>query len=149
MTFKEKIYRRFQQVLNDKIVLLQQNLDSLFLSAQNETKSTAGDKYETALAMIQIEQENLRYQLSEAKSQQSILQKTDPAVTLNKAVQGALVKTNHGYFFISLALGKIREENTDVFSVSPQSPLGSRLSGLIPGQEFHLNGRNYFIHEIS
>lgn len=149
MTFKEKIYLRFQNVLNDKISLLQQNLDSLFLSAQNETKRTAGDKHETALAMLQIEQENLRHQLSEAKIQQSLLQKINPANPQHKIAPGALVKTSQGHFFISLALGKITEENIEVISLSPQSPLGMRLTGLIPGDELSLNGRRYLILEIS
>lgn len=149
MTFKEKIYLRFQKVLNDKISLLQQNLDSLFLSAQNETKRTAGDKHETALAMLQIEQENLRHQLSEAKIQQSVLQKINPANLQHKIAPGALVKTSQGHFFISLALGKIIEENIEVISLSPQSPLGMRLTGLVSGDEVSLNGRKYLILELS
>jgi len=149
MTFKEKIYLRFQQVLSNKVSLLQENLDSLFRSAQNETKSTAGDKHETALAMLQIEQENMRHQLSEAKNQQSVLQKINPSITQHRIAPGALVKTSQGLFFISLALGKIREENTDVISLSPQSPLGMRLMGLSIGEEVILNGRKYLVEEIS
>ena len=149
MTFKEKLYRRFLQVLTDKISLLQQNLDELFLSAQNETKRTAGDKHETALAMLQIEQENLRRQLSEAKNQQSALLKINPAVTQHKIAPGALVKTSQGHFFISLALGKIVEDHTEVISLSPQSPLGMQLAGLVPGEEFVLNGRKYLIQEVT
>jgi regulator of replication initiation timing len=148
MTFKEKIYLRFQEVLQNKVDLLQQNLDSLFQSAQNETKRTAGDKHETALAMLQIEQENLRRQLHEAKIQQTILQKIDPAQVSNKIAPGSLVKTSQGHFFMSLALGKIMEDDVEVMSLSPQSPLGSRLSGLIPGSELILNGRKYLIENI-
>jgi transcription elongation GreA/GreB family factor len=149
MSFKEKIYRRFQEMLQSKIDLLQQNLDSLFLSAQNETKRTAGDKHETALAMLQIEQENLRRQLHEAKIQQTVLQQINPAIIFNRIAPGALVKTSQGHFFISLALGKIREEDIEIISLSVQSPLGSKLNGMIPGDELTLNGRKYLIESIS
>ena len=149
MTFKEKVYQRFLQVMNNKISLLQQNLDSLSFSARNETKRTAGDKHATALAMLQIEQENLRSQLNEAKNQQSVIQKLDPAVMLSRIGPGALVKTSQGFFFISIAIGKIREEGIEVISLSLQSPLGSRLYGLVPGQELILNTRSYFIEEVS
>ncbi|MET0465074.1 MAG: hypothetical protein ABW007_18055 [Chitinophagaceae bacterium] len=148
MTFKEKIYLRFQEVLQNKIDLLQQNLDSLFQSAQNETKRTAGDKHETALAMLQIEQENLRRQLHEAKIQQTVLQKINPAIIADKIIPGSLVKTSQGYFFMSLALGKITEENIEVVSLSAQSPLGHKLSGLRSGEELTLNGRRYLIEKV-
>ncbi|MCG2616890.1 hypothetical protein LZZ85_21515 [Terrimonas sp. NA20] len=148
MTFKEKVYLRFRELLQNKIDLLQQNLDSLFQSAQNETKRTAGDKHETALAMLQIEQENLRRQMHEAKIQQTLLQKINPAAAFNKIAPGALVKTSQGHFFISLALGKISEEDIEVVSLSVQSPLGSKLNGLQAGDELLLNGRKYLVETI-
>ena len=65
MSFKENVYSAFAQLLNEKINNVQQILQELHRSAANETKSTAGDKHETALAMLQIEQENKRSQLRE------------------------------------------------------------------------------------
>ena len=55
--------------------MLQQRLNDLKESGANETKSTAGDKHETALAMVQIEQANIRKQLEEALAQKAILEK--------------------------------------------------------------------------
>ncbi len=55
--------------------MLQQRLNDLKESGANETKSTAGDKHETALAMVQIEQANIRKQLEEALAQKVILEK--------------------------------------------------------------------------
>ena len=56
MTLKQKIYKHYQQLINDKVQQLQKVLTDLKESSSNETKSTAGDKHETALAMLQIEQ---------------------------------------------------------------------------------------------
>lgn len=66
MSFKEKVYQQYLQLVNDKIVSLQKILNELSDSAKNETKSTAGDKHETALAMLQQEQQNTSIKLSEA-----------------------------------------------------------------------------------
>jgi hypothetical protein len=52
-------------------------LNELNDSAKNETKSTAGDKHETALAMLQIEQENTRNKLKEIKEQKLQLDRID------------------------------------------------------------------------
>ena len=65
MTFKERVYQQFLQLIKDKILSLETILNDLNESAKNETKSTAGDKHETALAMLQIEQENTRKKIAE------------------------------------------------------------------------------------
>ena len=49
MTFKQKIYSHYLQLINEKVQQLQKVLDDLKESSSNETKSTAGDKHETAL----------------------------------------------------------------------------------------------------
>lgn len=149
MTFKEKAYDRYQQVLNDKVRLLEQNLEGLFQSALNETKRTAGDKHETALAMLQIEQENTRRQLQDARLQQGLLQKIDASFLSSRVTTGSLAKTNQGYLFIGVALGKIVLDGVTVMSVSPQSPLGSQLMGLVVGSKVTMNGRTYVVEEIS
>lgn len=129
--------------------MLEQNLESLFESAQNETKRTAGDKHETALAMLQLEQEKLRRQLQDAQLQQNLLSKIDPSYTSSKIINGSLVKTNNGHLFLSIALGKIVQDDIPVLSLSPQSPLGSQLLGLTVPAELQLNGRTYIIQEIA
>src|SRR5436190_9865308 len=114
MTLKQKIYDHYLQQVNDKIAQLQNVLADLKESGSNETKSTAGDKHETALAMLQIEQANKRAQLQEVLTQKAALEKIDPAITAPMIVNGALIKTNRGYFFMSTALGKAVVDNIHV-----------------------------------
>ena len=71
MTFKQKIHEHYLQIASEKVQQLQQVLDDLKESGSNETKSTAGDKHETALAMLQIEQEHKRNQLKDAQLQKA------------------------------------------------------------------------------
>lgn len=148
MTLKEKIYTHYLQLVNEKINLLQQVLGDLKESGANETKSTAGDKHETALAMIQIEQANKRTQLKEATDQKTLLEKINPAVSGIQVSNGSLVKTNKGYFFISVALGKAVVDKITVIAISPQSPLGSNLMRLIAKDTAEINGSQYFIESI-
>lgn len=85
-----------------KISLLQKQLHGLTDSAANETKRTIGDKHETALAMLQIEQENNRRRLQDALQQKAILEKIDPTLQTEQAVRGSIIKTNKGIFFLVL-----------------------------------------------
>ncbi|MBK7589408.1 MAG: hypothetical protein IPI22_14305 [Bacteroidetes bacterium] len=56
MTFKQKIFQEFLKQIEANIASYQYTLNELKHSMANETKSTAGDKHETALSMLQIEQ---------------------------------------------------------------------------------------------
>jgi transcription elongation GreA/GreB family factor len=147
-TLKQKIYNHYQLVLNDKIILLQQVLADLKESGANETKSTAGDKHETALAMLQIEQANKREQLTQLLNQKNIFEKINPEFTPSIIVTGSLLKTNKGYLFLSVALGKAQVDDTAVIALSPQSPLGQKLMGLKEGDKATINNTEYLIERI-
>ena len=146
---KQKVYNHYLQVVNDKIALLQKVLADLKESGSNETKSTAGDKHETALAMLQIEQANVRVQLKEVMEQKAVMEKIDPAVTAVRIVNGTLVSTSKGYFFISIALGKATIDGNTVIALSSQSPLGKKLMGMAVGDMVELNNNPYVIDGIS
>ncbi|MBK7123281.1 MAG: hypothetical protein IPH68_10980 [Chitinophagaceae bacterium] len=148
MTLKQKIYDHYLQKINDRITQLQQVLADLKESGSNETKSTAGDKHETALAMLQIEQANTRSQLQEVLDQKVKLEKIDPALSATVIVHGSLVKTNWGYLFISIAAGKITIDHSTVIALSPQSPLGQKLMGLKAGETAAINNTVYIIEHI-
>ena len=149
MTLKEKVYSHYLKTINDKIQLLQYTLSDLKESGSNETKSTAADKHETALAMLQIEQENKRTQLSDALTQKAALEKINPIVAALRIISGSLVKTNRGFFFISIALGKAFIDGTSVIAISPQSPLGMQLMGSQVGDSLEINTNRYVIESIS
>jgi hypothetical protein len=148
MTFKQKIYNYYLQVVNDKISLLQQVLADLKESGTNETKSTAGDKHETALAMLQIEQANTRGQLQVAQEQKAALEKINPVIAAIEVVNGSLIKTNRGYLFLSIAVGKAIIDGNIVIALSPQSPLGKKLMGLRIADTTEINNNSYLIESI-
>jgi transcription elongation GreA/GreB family factor len=148
MLLKEKIYQACTQMMQEKISHLQQILKELHYSAANETKSTAGDKHETALAMLQIEQENKRKQLKELQMQQVVLDKIDPNHISVEILNGALVKTDKGYFFISVALGKVEVGALGVYALSATSPLGAKMRGKQAGNSVEVNGTKYQILSV-
>lgn len=148
MTLKQKIYSHYRQVITDKIKMLQQVLADLKESGSNETKSTAGDKHETALAMLQIEQANARGQLQEVLNKKVAFEKIDPEATSTKIINGSLIKSSKGYLFMSIALPKIIIEGITVTALSPQSPLGIKLMGLSQGESAVINNDTYAVEKI-
>ena len=148
MNLKQKIYNHYLQIINSRVVSLKKTLADLKESGANETKSTAGDKHETTLAMLQIEQANTRAQLQNALDEFAVLQNIKPALVFEKIIIGSLVKTNKGYFFMSVALGKSLVNDILVFALSPQSPLGAKLMGLGIGDKTSINGNEYLVEMI-
>lgn len=149
MNFKQKVYGQYLESVNDKISLIRSALNDLKESSSNETKSTAGDKHETALAMLQIEQKNVSRQLKEALDQKVLLEQINPTVKRTEAGSGSLLKTNKGYLFLSIALGKIIVDGIAIIAISPRSPLGQKLMGLKENDAAEINGIEYVIERIS
>ena len=149
MNLKEEVYKHCLAIINNKISLLQLTLNDLRNSAANETKSTAGDKHETALAMLQIEQENTGRQLQEALQQKLHLERIQIELKTTNVVNGSLVKTDRGVLFICCAIGRLSVNEISIIAISPQSPLGSKLLGLQVNNTVEMNKIIYTIEEIN
>ncbi len=145
---KHLILLHYKQLLQDRIDVFQDMISGLTTDAQNDAKGSAGDKHETALSMMHLEQEKLNYKLREIVEQKSILDKIDSSSVHLHVALGSLVQANGLLLFISTALPKITVEDKTVFALSPQSPLGSLLMGNTVGHSFELNGKTYLIESV-
>lgn len=145
MDLKQEIHFRYTQQVQDKIDACKDLIAGLTEDAQNDAKGSAGDKHETALSMMHLEQEKSNYKLREFLDQKAVLDKINP-LEINKIVSlGSVVRVNQLLLFISVALPKIALEKETVFAVSPQSPLGAQLMGKTAGFQFELQGTAYTI----
>lgn len=145
---KDKILKRYQLLLQDRIDVFRDMISGLTEDAQNDAKGSAGDKHETALSMMHIEQEKLNHKLREVLDQKAILDKIDASKTHSKIALGSLVQANGMLLFISAALPKITIDDKTIIAVSPQSPLGSKLMGNEVGFEFEIHTTKYRIQNI-
>ncbi|MBL7885651.1 MAG: hypothetical protein JNJ52_02800 [Flavobacterium sp.] len=148
MNLKNKILQHHQLLLQDKIDVFRDMISGLTEDAQNDAKGSAGDKHETALSMMHLEQEKLNYKLQEILQQKVILDKIDASIKHSKIAVGSLVQANDMWLFVSAALPKITMDNITIIAVSPQSPLGSKLIGKELGFEFEIGVTKYSIHSI-
>ena len=123
-------------------------ISDLAQDAQNDAKGSAGDKHETALSMMHLEQEKLNQKLAEIIAQKNVVDKIDTDAIHSKVALGSLVQTNEMLFYISAALPKIQLENKTIIAVSPLSPLGSQLMGKSLGDEVEINKNRFQIKSI-
>lgn len=134
--------------LQKQIQSLQHQINALTLDAQNEAKSSAGDKHETGLAMMHLEQEKLAAKLQQQLHVLSTAQKIPTDVIHKKVGLGSVVQTNFGVFFIGVSLQPFVFQGEKVFCVSPQAPLVQHLTGKQVNAEILFNGLTYKISQI-
>ncbi len=131
-----------------RISTIENSLLQVRESRNSETKSSAGDKYETGRAMLQIEEDNYQRQLHQALLLKNQVQQIDATQSKQVVGPGSLVITSRGRYFVSVALGQVTLEDQVYFCISPTSPMGQRLLGREKGFEFEFNGAEIEITEV-
>ena len=149
MTFIQKTHQYYQQLVQDREDAFRDMITALTEDSKNDAKGSAGDKHETALSMMHIEQEKLNRKLREVLDQKIVLDKIDASTTAETIIVGSLVKANGIFLYLSVALPKITIDGINVIALSPQSPLGNKLMGNKVGFTFEINGTKYLIEEIN
>ncbi|MCC5919603.1 MAG: hypothetical protein LAT68_05135 [Cyclobacteriaceae bacterium] len=148
--FKKQCLASAGQLVQDKIVAYQNDLQQLNADKASDTKSSAGDKYETGRAMIQQELDKIEARLLEQR--QFLAQITQLIQQQNPHQQvsnGTLIKTNKGYFLFSCPLGQIKVGDKNVFFASIASPLGQAARQKKVADDFLVNSNSFQILELA
>ncbi len=117
-------------------------------SVANETKSSAGDKYETGREMMQQEIDLNMARLAELQIQKAALVHSATDGSSKGVVPGSVVFTNNGAFYVSISAGQLKVDGKTYYAVSPASPVGSALVGHEAGHTFQLNGKQFVIEGV-
>lgn len=145
---KEELLQLHLQMLQDKIDAFQDRVEALSEDAKNDAKSSAGDKHETALSMMHIEQEKLSAKINEYITQQQELLRIDISRKSTVIGLGSLIQANDLWFFLSSALPKVNVNTLAIYSLSKLSPLGNLLLGKTIGDEVLVNNVKYKIQQV-
>ncbi len=147
--FKLTIIQACKEHLTGKLDSLNAIMEEVTTSANSESKSSAGDKHETSRAMMQLEQEKLGKQITEAVDRLNEFNKIEFNKTFQAITQSSLVETDRGFFLIASSIGKVRVEDKTVFVISAKSPLALALSGAKLKDTVTFNSVLYSIIKIS
>ena len=145
---KEQLLSHIKEQLDQKVVSIQQAIDSAIESRDSETKSSVGDKYETGRAMMQNEIDKNKAQLSIILKQKQELEKIDATKTCNKVEFGSILKTNFGNYFISIGIGKVNIDNENWYCISVSSPIGQVLFDKNSGDMVQFQGKEIKIQKM-
>lgn len=124
---KEKFVSEIYKVVNNRINEIEKEIKETNDSKKNESKSSAGDKYETGREMIQQVLNNLESQLNKYVQMKNDLDSINFDSKSDFVKAGSLIITNTDSFLISIAVGKIMIEEMEVYAISINSPIGNIL----------------------
>jgi transcription elongation GreA/GreB family factor len=145
---KEQLYQLCIAYVQNRMRASKEAIAEAQQAANDDTKSSAGDKYETGREMMQQETNRNLAQLNEANKLMVALNQLGIKGTSQIAEPGSLVITNNGNFYLSISAGTLELNGKSYFAVSPASPIGIQLKGTQAGDEFILNGKSYKIQSI-
>ena len=139
MLTKSVVIAELDKQLLRKLSYLNTSLKQAIDSRNSDTKSSAGDKFETSREMAQIEIQKIETEIS--KTQQFF---TDLA---SKGSQ--LIITDKGAFLISIPFGKLMVSGTEVFCISNSAPITKQLVNTEISANFEYRGVTYNILDIT
>jgi len=148
-TIKSSLYQLCLNFIEERIHTAQTALQQAREASNDDTKSSAGDKYETSREMMQQDIDRNKRLLMDAEQNQHVLNSLKDAPYSASARNGSLVYTNQGKFYLSISAGQLYLEKEPFFAISAVSPIGKLLLGKEKGGTFDFNGKNYKIEEVA
>ena len=147
-SIKEKLYKACEAYVDERIKRIEDAMAGLESDLENETKSSAGDKYETGREMINLEINKLAEQLQQFKNLRNTINIAKSRTNNGSAQLGAAVKTNMANYFIAIPADRIIVDGDEYFAIGANSPIAQLLLHKKAGEEIIFNGKSAEILEV-
>jgi len=145
---KKVLYEKCIGYADERISSIEDALQASHEASVNDTKSSAGDKYETTREMMQQEISRNAQQLMEAKKLRMALDKFTSETASDIIKQGSFVVTSEGDFYISISAGQLMAAGRSVYAISAHSPIGRLMLGCKAGDSIEMNKKVFSILEV-
>jgi hypothetical protein len=137
--YKKQLQQLCIGMIEERIAANLALMNSAQEAANSESKSSAGDKYETSRAMNHLQKDMYASQLNANRLELAALLNINCGSIATTIGTGCFVKTKGMGFFIAAGLGKTTFENNTVFLLSPSAPVSRLLFTKTTGDSFLFN----------
>lgn len=145
---KKTLFNHCKTHLKKKMKVLEQLKKNLQRDLTYETKSSAGDKFETARAMIQLENEKLSNQIHEIELNYQKLNAIKDFQTSKSISLGSIIFTDKANYYVAIAADFFEVNSKVFYCISSQSPIGKLLIGKKINESIMFNDVQSTILEI-
>ena len=145
---KVEIHETILKILTNSILQATRDYELARESRDSDTKSSAGDKFETGREMMQREMDKISASIDQSKNQLNFLSK----INLNRPYSivdlGCLIVTDQGIYYISIGLGKVEINAEVIYAISLDSPIGQLFKGKRIGDILEFRGKTLKINQL-
>lgn len=145
---KAEVYQLCLNLVKTRIETAETALAQAQEASNDDTKSSAGDKFETTREMMQQDIFRNKSLLADAKQNLQVLDSLKDLPVVESVRSGALVYTNNGIFYISISVGQLNLQGQTVFAISAASPVGQLFIGKKVKDKFTFNNKEFIIEKI-
>lgn len=148
LTIKKQLFAQCRSYVDLRVQRILTSIADLEESLLNESKSSAGDKYETGREMINIEYEKLSGQLQEFRKLEATLTMAERKTPSDCAELGSIVRTTGANYFIAIPSGELWAGDEKFYAIGTNAPIAQALIGKKEGDEMVFNGNSSKIISI-
>jgi transcription elongation GreA/GreB family factor len=145
---KVEIHQTILHLLSESIIQATRDYDLAKESRDSDTKSSAGDKFETGREMMQREMDKISASIDQSKNQLNFLSK----INLNRPYSivdlGCLIITDQDIYYISIGLGKVEINAELIYAISLDSPIGQIFKGKRVGDILEFRSKTLTINQL-
>jgi hypothetical protein len=148
ISLKQQLLQLCLEAQTQRVAHARSAMDEAQQAANQEGRSTAGDKYDTSRAMSQNLRDMNARQMQEALKDLALLQQLNTDILFTQVKPGSVANTSNGNYFIAISGGPYKVEGTSYFSVSAASPIGELLLNKVKGDTFLFRGKTVTITDV-
>jgi hypothetical protein len=148
LSFKSSLLNHCVAIIDQRIQNCLLQINEAQLSANQQEKSSAGDKYETGRAMSHLQKNMFAKQLLAHQTELSILKDINTSSTCNAFTKSAIICCSNQYFFVAAGLGKIDFAEKSFIVLSPQAPFAALNYNKKIGDIILFKQKNLLIEDI-
>lgn len=136
--------------VRESLTAVEAQLAQLSDDQAGDTKSSAGDKFETSREMLQQELDRLGGQARVLREQLLQLEMAERAEARARAGIGSVVHVASGErYLLACGLGRVKGvDGAPAYCVSLESPVGAALAGVLAGAVVRVAGRELRVVEV-
>lgn len=139
--FKIILKKACENLLNQRIKTAELAMEQAQETANNQEKSSAGDKYETSRALGQIDRDMNARQLEEAIRELRKLEGIETRTIQKEINVGSVFELENTVFYIAVGIGTVSVKEQTVIVISPKSPFFTEVRSKKAGDEINFQNR--------
>jgi len=145
---KQALITYVKGLLEEKMQVAWEAMEAAQESANDQGKSSMGDKYETSRSMGQLDRNMHAKQYEQFRIERTVLERIGNSGAPERGAVGSLIQTTAGWFFISVSLGLLKFEDETIIAVSSSSPVGLSLLGKNRDDKFRFQNKEHAIIQL-